>query len=392
MRQITTSLLSIATLCLSAQSFQSLRTHPFEIDADKPEALEWLSEDLNRYNFICTSEFHRTELAIAQYKQFISFLLDNGGLDKLVMERPYAYGVWLTRYLETGDETYLKVATDRFWSFDKFRKEDKVAHDAYGLFNWLYAMLIENNKSLEVVVIDLDENRHASLELWSMLHFIEKYQLHDHFPGSTPTLHEMVTKEDENSIASLKKWMKHFETEYSLKREVISNSMGADFELFDRIVQSLRDVCEYGNGNSQSSRDYREAVMLRNFRREVAPTDRVYAQFGFGHIATAPLSNKYTGFMAMLQDDAPYAGRTLAINIHCIACRVSTIPDAYIPYRQKEDGNYYYSDAAYSIADGDLRHALFKHVSNQSTAIDVRTAEGALKDLENQFQWMILLF
>ena len=162
---------------LCAQSFESLKTYPFNIDQDNPSGLSWLKNDLETYNYICTSEFHRTELAIEQYRQFLLFLMDNGGVDKLVMERPYSYGLWLSEYLKTGDEFYLKIATERFWSFDKFRKEDKIAHDSSELFRWLYSTLKEKDLSIKVVGIDLDENRHGSLELWSLMHLIEKHEM-----------------------------------------------------------------------------------------------------------------------------------------------------------------------------------------------------------------------
>ena len=377
---------------LCAQSFESLKTYPFNIDQDNPSGLSWLKNDLETYNYICTSEFHRTELAIEQYRQFLLFLMDNGGVDKLVMERPFTYGLWLTKYLNTGDEFYLKMTTERFWSFDKFRKKDKIAHDSFELFQWLYHTLKEKDLSITVVGIDLDENRHGSLELWSLMHLIEKHEMASLFPNSIQQLELLVSKEDENSIGTLKKWMANFEKEYSPQKALIQQKMNGE-TVFENTVQSLKDVVVYGNGNSQSARDYRESVMLRNFKREVNPTDRIYAQFGAGHIANDKLSNGYTGFMSMLQKDPIYANRTLAITIHCINCRVSKNTDANIPYRLEEEGSgYYTNDGAYFLPDNDTRHLLFKHLGHQSTAIDLRSATGNMDDLDQIFQWMIILF
>ncbi|MEL6537457.1 MAG: hypothetical protein AAFQ98_18695, partial [Bacteroidota bacterium] len=181
----------IIILLFSTSSFQLLaqdigkwnEVHfPFTLASAAPEDWDFLKEDLQRYNYICSGEHHRSELAIQQYKTIIPFIDQNKGLDKLVMERPYAYGFLLNRYLRTGDEKLLRAATDKFWTFDKMHIDSPITHDSFSFFQWLYQYTQRQNSDLEIVGIDLNQGGHGAVEIFTLKYLIDDHEAQTLFP------------------------------------------------------------------------------------------------------------------------------------------------------------------------------------------------------------------
>lgn len=385
---------SLTFLCnVYSQDVTSFGTinYPVNFNNSETEDLSFLNEDLERYNYFCTSEFHRSELAITQYKKFIKYLVENKSLDKLVMERPYSYGYLLTKYLKTGDTTILRKATEEFWSFDKFNRNDDVSHDAFSLFRWLYQYLSEQNATLEVVGVDLNQSLHGTIELYTILHILDEYQLSDLFPKTYEMLQELE-KLEKPALGKLKSWLSDFKDEFRVSEDIIQEKLKADYTHFSQTIISIDDLLIYGNG-SKKGKKHREETMVRNFKNQVAPEDIVYAQFGAGHIAIGELPN-FVGFMSMLQKEPKYANRTLSISLHCMKCRLGESTNAYKPYLLFEDGSgYWWNDDAYTLSDAEeKKKALIDPLDRVDMAIDFRNAIAPFDYVKNRFQYLIIFF
>ncbi|MEQ9405758.1 MAG: hypothetical protein RIM99_19360 [Cyclobacteriaceae bacterium] len=365
--------------------------YPVDVESMETGDLSFLNSDLENYNYFCTSEFHRSELAIAQYKKFIKYLIENKGLDKLVMERPYAYGYLITKYLQSGDTILLRAATDEFWSFDKFKMEDEVSHDAFSLFSWLYQYLQERNETIEVVGIDVNQSLHGTIELYTLLSLVDSYDISDFFPKTYQQLQELENL-DKPALGKLKSWLYDFKEEFKSGERDIKEKLEKDFTHFQQTIIAIDDLLIYGNG-SRKGKKHREETMVRNFKNQVAPEDVIYAQFGAGHIAIGELPN-FSGFMAMLQKEDDYANRTLSISIHCIKCQLGESTTAFKPYILFEDGSgYWWSDSAYTLNEaGEEKKMLIDQLNQTDMAIDFRDATKPFDYVKNRFQYVIILF
>ncbi|MEO1054153.1 MAG: hypothetical protein AAFX87_26175 [Bacteroidota bacterium] len=220
-----------STACFAQEKTQWGTVHyKADIRNADPEELSFLYRDLDQFNYFCASEFHRSEAAITQYKKFITYLSLKKGLDKLVMERPYAYGYLVSQYLATGDTTILKIATDTFWSFDKFGRKDEVSHDAYGLFKWLYEFMHKNDMSIKVVGVDLNQALHGTVELAAMQYLIEKHQVQAYFKQSYQALAKLAQSE-KPSFGKLKKWVTQFDSELAEGAAAVKEKLGDEYVL-----------------------------------------------------------------------------------------------------------------------------------------------------------------
>ena len=101
-----------------------LVVYPFNINSTDPHELSYLDSIIQPYNIFGVAEYHWSETTLKEEKKFITYLAKIKGLDKIVIERPYAYGYWINEYLDTGDTVLLKTVTDKFWTFDYYRKKD----------------------------------------------------------------------------------------------------------------------------------------------------------------------------------------------------------------------------------------------------------------------------
>ncbi len=359
------------------------------------ESLSFLNNDTSYYNFFSINEYHRSNMALEQKKAFITYLKEKKGLDKLVIELPYAYGYWVNKYLETGDTVLLRTLTDKWWAYDKLSKGLPISHDSYSFFKWLY----DYNKAFEykvgVVGLDLDEVQHAALELWSIEWFILYYSLESHFTNSLQQLVKLVSN-SKPPINKVKKWRQELKKDYMGSFDAINASLGADSLVFKNIIIGIDDVIERYGIKEKARRRHRESVLIRNFNRDIKSTDIIYLQFGAGHLF---LHNddlyKYRNFeylMTSIENTPIYAGKTLNIYVHCADCELGKSRIAYKPYRLKEEGGYTSHPPIDGYADTNLHLKVDNLLNNKSSYIDLRKLNDELKHLSKLYQYLVVLF
>ncbi len=382
-------------------SVESFGIQPMPIDAPwpTPESLSFLDTELQNFNFFCASEFHRTEMALKQKKGFITYLSAKKGLDKLVIEFPYAYGYWINRYLESGDTTLLRTITDKHPTFDKSSRSKEITHNSYRFFRWLYAFNQSDKNNIKVVGVDLNESEKAAIELWSIQQFLLKDSLFISFGESYDMLEGMVSSE-KVKFSVIKKWMSLFNAEFKSNKKSVQEVMGAEYKEFEKIRLGIEDAVEYHNrrASQRASRTYREQVLIRNFKREITPTDIIYAQFGAGHIFLGDsffsLRDKHDFMMTAINKDPKYANRTLSMEVHFECdiknddkpCRPSVLAGEYTWWHEGIAG------LGLKKENEATHDKLISSLNRRNVAIDLRNAKEGLYPLSKLYQYLIIIF
>jgi len=387
---------TLLLICLQfssiAQDFisdKNLKLHKLSEPWPSEETLSFLDTEVSKYNFFSANEFHRSAMALKQKKAFIKYLSDNKGLDKLVIEFPYTYGYWINQFLSNGDTTLLRKVTNTQWAYDKFKENLEVSHDSYSFFTWLREFKLSKNINIEVVGIDLDQIHHASLGLWSVQQFLKKDQLKSIFENSNPDLDKLVEDETPN-ISKVEKWKEAFDKELSANDAKVKTILGTEYEHLKKILTSIDDDIAYESAGNKEEASVRENVLIRNFKREIAPTDIIYAQFGEGHLWL----NEFHGMknmMATINEDPKYKGLTLNIKVHCERCKLGESNTAYKPYKLRDDGGYWWHDWIVTLSEED-HDKLINALTSEPTVIDVRNAKENFSQLSELFQYIVVLF
>lgn len=358
------------------------------------EALSFL-DTINGYNFYSANEYHRSAMALKQKKAFVSYLKKEKGLDKLVIELPYAYGYWVNKYLETGDTILLHSVTSKWWAYDKLKKNLPISHDSYEFFKWLYSFNNNYDLGIKVVGIDLDEVQHGALELWSVYVLLKNYSIQKYFKKSYPQL-EKIKNSDKPSLGSVKKWKKIFDIELKINEERVKKMLGLEYEDLIKINSGISDVIDRYERNDKDRRAHREGVLIRNFKREIKPSDIIYMQFGAGHLF---LHNddlfehrNFEYLMTAIEGTDIYTGRTLNIYVHCAECELGSNQTAYKPYRLNDNGGYTSHPPIDGFKEVEFHIKLDSLLNNQSSFLDLRNSKGTFSQLSKLFQVLIVVF
>ncbi|MCF6297673.1 MAG: hypothetical protein L3J08_06775 [Flavobacteriaceae bacterium] len=353
-----------------------LVVYPFNIDSTDPNELSYLDSIIQPYSIFALAEYHHSETTLKEEKKFIAYLAKIKGLDKIVIERSYAYGYWINEYLDTGDTLLLKIVTDKFWTFDYYHKKDVRYVNYYEFYKWLYNFKIQENLSFDVVGIDLDQLRHGTLSLWSIQHFIDKYALANYFPLSYSVLSELCRKQ-EPKYSELRKWNKTFQKELTDSSVEVKNSLKYDSTNFYKLIRGFESVL-YSGKNMDSY--YRENNMLSNFIEEVDSTDIVYAQFGHPHLALIEgdryrgIKNFGGGFMSHVVKNEKYKSKVLSIYLLCKGCKSAG-----------------YTTSHPGIFTQEEYDKIFRALDGESALIDFRNAKNGFSNIHKYFQLSIFL-
>ncbi len=374
---------------------EGLIISPLKAEWPSAEALSFLDNELGKYNFFCANEYHRSAMALEQKKAFITYLKENKGLDKLVIELPYAYGYWINKYLDTGDTLLLRNVTSKWWAYDKFRKNLAISHDSFAFFEWLYGFNKKHDKPVKVAAIDLDEAQHAALELWSIKKFLMTDSLYTLFKKSYPKLNKLI-KDETPGLGSTKSWKVNFEIELKVNETKVKQVLGSEFDEMQKILLGIDDVIERYTIKDKERRQQRESVLIRNFKREIKPTDIIYAQFGAGHLFLHQdylyERRGYKFVMTVIEDEPLYKGRTLNIFVHCAECNLGSSRTAYKPYRLKENGGSTSHGPVDGIEERDFHLKIDSLLNNKSSSIDIRNSKDELLQLSKLYQFLVVVF
>ena len=385
MRKILFAPLFLLTLASFGQhstlESDGLAVYPFNINSTDPNDLSYLDSIFQPYNIFALAEYHWNETTLKEEKIFLTYLTHTKGLDKIIIERPYAYGYWINEYLGTGDTVLLKTVTDRFWGFDYYREKTIRYVNYYEFYKWLYVFKRENNLSFKVVGIDLGlelKGNNGAFKLWAIQQFIGKFSLAKFFPMSYPTLGQLCEKED-TKFSELKKWFTTYKKELDASNKLIEERLKKDYADFLKINNGIENTIIYGNAKSKKY-IIRERNMFKNFIGEIDSTDIVYAQFGHPHLAMIG-GDRYRGFkgfgggfMSHVVNDPKFASKILSIYFLCKGCKGPGWTTGHPGIFTQEEYD-----------------KIFNAIGETSVLIDFRNANNSYSDIHKYFQLSIFL-
>lgn len=379
MRKILITFLSLLTLISFGQksplNSDGLAVYPFDIDSMDPQNLSYLDSIVEPYNIFGLAEYHWNETTLKESKKFITYLALTKGLDKIVIERPYAYGYWINKYLANGDTVLLKTVTDKFWSFDYSRDKSVRYVNYYEYYKWLFHFKNKNQLTFDIIGIDLDQKLNGSLELWSIKQFIDKYNLSTSFPLSYPKMVQLCS-EEQPKLSELKRWNKEFKEEFAVGKERINSLLAQEFVNFNKIAKGIDAIVKYNKNNSV----FRENNLVENFITEIDSTDIVYGQFGHIHILRSsgdrhkPLKGFDGGFISKVESDPKFKSKVLSVYLLCKGCKG-------LGGRTTHPGFFGQSDY----------NKIYSQIGDKSVLIDFRGAKNEFSDIPKSFQLSIFL-
>jgi hypothetical protein len=268
----------------------------------------FLDETVSNYDVFFMEEMHWRKENINKKKKMINYLSSKNSLDVIVVERSYAFGHWINYYLETGDTLLLK----EFLLLDNFltTKKGVVYEDEYSFYKWLRNFNIENNKTIKVIGIDMAALWEGELTLWSFLKFTDQdLDLHKKLKLNIEAANKLLLKE-KISINDVKKWRK--ELDLAINKITTSNSQ------FLNYVYNLKQSVKWARGNKIN---FREKQIATNFKKYIKAGEKVYGQYGMGHLLLEHLkSNGMKSFTSILNKDVNYSGKILSISLICFGC------------------------------------------------------------------------
>jgi hypothetical protein len=254
------------------------------------------------------SEMHWQKGNIPKKEKMIKYLSSKNALDVIVVERSYAFGHWINYYLETGDTLLLK----EFLSLDNFLvlKNGVLYEDELGFYKWLRKFNLENNKTIKVVGVDLAVFWEGKLTLWSFLKMMEQQpEIAEKLQKNIVEVKKIMLKEKIRK-ADVKLWQKNLAA-LVVEKEIKNESI-LDY------VYNLQQSVKWATGNKIN---YREREIAKNFKRYIKTGEKVYGQYGIGHVFLEPADRiSFTSFTSILNKETRYAGRILAINLLCFDC------------------------------------------------------------------------
>ena len=286
------------------------------------------SQSLAQYNVFVTPEIHWDPANLERQKLIISKLINANNLDVIVLERSYAHGYFLNEFMKYGDTNLLRgilkgdsYVTSRFG----------VTLDYFNYYQWLRAYMMENNKHVKVLGIDLDANWEANKVVWYFLEFCKTDSLIAQKLSENVVSAKKFQKKKRLSIQRMYIWLKQLEK--AIVEEEISN------EFLNEYIRSINQSKKIAY---TFPREEREHDLLVNFERYVSNKDKTYMQFGIVHttLDTENQAYKFVSFVSNLNKKEAWKGHILSIGLVSFNGDVMDDypgPDLYKPFLSEEE-------------------------------------------------------
>ena len=295
-------ILSVLTLH-AAVLFAQFPTEGYNLDNPT-----FLDSTVSDYDVFLTSEVHLRKQNSPRKKKMIEYLASKNSIDVVVLERGYHFGHWVNYFLETGDSIFLK----EYLNIDNFFNtiNGKVYDDEYEFFCWLRQFNVDNNLSIRVEALDVATLWDEKPILWTFLKFTDRNpDLKKQLAKSVKKAQRFMQKKNIARIR-MRGWVRDLD-KACVKLE-IDNSDFLNFVF--NLKQSIPwDRITIGNK--------REQLIAGNFKKFINEGDKVYGQFGWGHVAIGTGDRStFRSFGSILNQDKYYQGKILTAGLICIDC------------------------------------------------------------------------
>jgi hypothetical protein len=379
---IFTFLLCLVSSTLLAQNLElnyGIKSYP--IQTETKAQMPYLDSIVEDYNHFFMDEYHGKSITENLKKQFVYYLAKNKGLDKIVMEEPYAYGYWVNQYLATGDTVLLRNFLTNYYLTDYGKSDASRVGEYYDFFEWVYNLNSKQETKIRVEGIDVNFVNLKS-DFWTLKQFFEEYQLAEDFPKA---YNKIVKLESRKKVRSrpAKRWLKKFNQNRTAKEEVLKNKLKDDLIHFENIISNLSNSLKMHTLYSYffSPTGYRDSLMHIQYMQQVKPDEVAFSQFGGWHMLSSMgekvqklwgYNSEFKSFTSLVNNEKEYAGKCLSIQLI---------------YGEKEysfgSGGYFFSFEEYN--------ELKSKVNYQEVLLDFRDATGPYSTIAEYYQIAIFL-
>ena len=295
-----------ASSILDAQKIEEIQIYPFDLNNVYPKhSLEILNQVLTERNFLFFSEAHGNPFTLRIAETLIFAMAAQHNLDWIAIEADYAYGYAVNKYLETGDMTVLE-RLDRHQKDRTSYKELDYRKHYQRLKSWRDSL----NFDFRVVGLDVCKDGYE-LSIFYLTNELNSLQNSDEFISITSVGQKLL--DGTISHRAAKKFITSIETEIKLiKDSFLETQRRSDLQVFMNTLRNAQQSIEIRSLRNVN----RENIIAENFKKFIKPSDRVYCQFGYGHVLTERWpdhgSNGFS-FVDWLEQSVEYSDRSAIV-------------------------------------------------------------------------------
>jgi hypothetical protein len=314
-------------LFLIALNLSSVAQYPIEgYHLDNPT---FLDSTIDNYKVFLSSEIHWNKDNDNRRKYIIRYLTGKKSLNKIVLERSYAFGHWINYFIQTRDTLFLKELLANYNTRD-YRKGVKYI-DSYDFYLWLRTFIVFEGLSISVTGLDLEFLNDPKSTMWSFLKFVElNVDLQNQLNGNIEDAKSLLIQE-KIKLNEFKKWFNQLQEKLS---EVNINDTH-----FLNFIYNIKQSIPFAKGTKM---EYREQQLFDNFNKYVSNGEKVYGQFGLPHITLKDgKRTSLRSFASLLNETVEYSGKILSIGLICFNCTMAEFKalDYYAPFLTQEEFN-----------------------------------------------------
>ncbi|MDP2175189.1 MAG: erythromycin esterase family protein [Bacteroidota bacterium] len=265
--------------------------------------IDILKKDLDSCRVFLSGESHQYVKTNSKIKlELLSFLHDQYDFKNLIIELGYSRGYMIDQYIN-NDTSYFELLASN---------TDKQYLDFYRKLRQLNLTYPENKK-IRVYGIDVERFPEdgfilmkkildSNLVVPDTLSFvIENINAFSKYFMSRRSMDTYDIEDDEdnykynNTTFYNSKTIDTLIREYSQYRTVFQNYLKQDFELFDKVIQTVVEFRKYEKYSSMPHQYvYRETYMFNQLKSLMAqnPTEKFYGQFGRCHVSQTELNSE----------------------------------------------------------------------------------------------------
>lgn len=267
-----------------------------------------LDDDISRSSVILTGEAHAVKDNYILRLALIKYLNQKFDVKYLLTEIGYSSSCYINQYLESGDESKLKIVYLYLAGTESFSKED------YNFWVDLrkYNLTVPENKRIKVIGIDIEHQTNSAL----------KYLI-DIIPSEDPP------EKIRSAIANLKKSKQHeyiledaikeLQSDIAANSSLYSSYLGNNYFDFTIIADNIVSSINAYHADNANFIKVREPFIYSNFRRIYShlPEGKFFGEFGMEHVYQKTC-NSYMGAqerfaMYLNSSDSPVKGKVLSI-------------------------------------------------------------------------------
>lgn len=269
-----------------------------------------MDSDSDKNNVILAGEGHAVAINYGLELALLKHLNQKDKVRYLLAEIGFSSSCYINEYLESGDETKLKLIYNDLVRTASWSKE------SYNFWIELrkYNLTIPKDQRIKVIGIDIEHQVKTACDyLNSILPptappkviklSIEKYT--DNFKS----------KDNNNMLATIKS----LQNDIKIKPSIYKAYLGSNYFNFTIVLDNIVNSINAYASNRANFDDIREPIIYSNFKRIYShfPIGKYFGEFGMEHVyqknCSSYLGNKTRFAMYLNSNDSPVKGRVMSI-------------------------------------------------------------------------------